>query len=449
MTHSHKQILQLWIPASLEAVFQMTLGLVDQVIIGQLGDTAVAAAALANQILFLLTLVLGALGTAGAILIARAHGRGDHGGVQRTIGACVQIGLLVSLPLAGLLIAIPQPMLRLLGADAQISESGQTFLRLMLLALPAIVLGAVAVGALRSRGDSRTPMLVTLGALAINTLLGFLLVGGAGPLPALGIAGAGLATLIAQAARLAALLWVLRRRELWRPADLLRHRPAGALVRELAQLAAPLSLSLILWSAGGLCYTILCAHLGRTAIVANQIVIAVENVFVMCASGLGVAGLTIVGNRLGAGDLAQTLARSRELIAVGLKVSVGMALAVLAARWAVPSLYPQVSDQALALAVLGLAINALTQPAKVLNMVIGDGVLRAGGDTRFLVVTTVVSIYAVGVPLAVVLSQGWPLGLLGILVAKAAEELARTALYVVRYRTPRWRHRLSPSPGGS
>ncbi len=445
MTDSRRQIIALWIPASLEAVFQMCLGLVDQIIIGQLGDTAVAAVALTNQVMFLLTLVLGTLASAASILIAQAHGRGDRGSLRSTIGACVHLGILVSFPLAGLAIVVSGPVLELLGADTRVTHAGQPFLRLMLAALPAILLGAVGVGVLRSMGDTRTPMLVTLGSVVLNSLLAVLLVSGAGPLPALGIEGAGYATLLAQYARLLTLLLLLHRRRLLSAAVIWRHRATGPLARSIVKLAYPMALALILWSVGGLCYTVLCGHLGQTALAANQVIVSIEGVFFMCASGLGVAGLTIVGQRIGAGDLARATARSREIIALGLQVSVVMSIAVLATGWVVPAIYPKLSDQALTLVVMGLSVNALVQPAKVLNLIMGEGVFRAGGDTQFIMIANVISIYFIGVPLAILLTKVWSLGLLGILIAKSMEEVARVVINLVRYRTRKWCNRLAPT----
>jgi putative MATE family efflux protein len=434
-----KAILALGVPASLESVFQMSLGFIDQVVIGRLGETSIAAVGLTNQMLFLSTLVLGTIGSSTAILVAQHHGKGDEQGVSLVSGTSFLLAVLIGLPLAAVAALFPDETLRLVGADAAIVSAGRQFFRIIALTLPLSLLSAVIVSVLRSLGDAKTPMLVTLGSVFVNTLLSVALVFGVGPIPALGVAGAAQATLIVQVLRLGALLYLmLARQRAVRFQSTHFTRLERSAVERIASLTYPIALIEALWSLGTFVYTLLAVRLGTTEVAASQIVIATEAVFIMCSSGLAVAGLTLVGQEIGAGDLAAMRAKSKEMIRMGVYSSAFFGLALAATSLLLHVFYPNVSEEALSLAMVGLLLNALFQPAKVLNMIMGNGVLRAGGDTKYLLLADTVSMYAVGIPFALALAFPLKMGLIGVFFGMFAEEVTRVSMFFLRYRTPKW-----------
>jgi putative MATE family efflux protein len=438
-----RAILGLAVPASLEAVFQMGLGFVDQVVIGRLGEEPLAAVGLTNNLMFLATLVLGAISAGASILVAQHQGRRDGEGVSRAAGSAILAAALVTVPLALVAGVLPEQMMLALGAAPEVASSGREFFRFVALTLPLSVIGTVMVATLRSLGDSRTPMAITLVSVGGNTVLNLVLVFGLGPVPALGVAGAAYATVLAQVLRLGLLSWRLLRNG--RALIQVRHwvEPERRMLATLFHLTFPIVLTEVLWALGNFSYTLLSIRLGTTAMVASQMVIATEGIFIMFSSGLAVAALTLVGQDLGAGDLEGMKAKAREVIRMGLGSAVLFGLALAAVSLVEHLFYPNVSQEALRLAILGILLNALFQPAKVMNMLMGNGVLRAGGDTRFLLVADGVTVYAVGLPLAILLAFPMGMGLPGVFIGRLAEEVARVALFFARYRTPHWHQALA------
>ncbi|PTL84517.1 MATE family efflux transporter [Vitiosangium sp. GDMCC 1.1324] len=442
-----KAIFALAVPASLEAVFQMGLGFVDQIVIAQMGEAPLAAVGLTNSLMFVVTLVLGALSAGTAILVARNQGRQDGVGVSRSIGSAIQVSVLLTVPLALGAAVLPEQMLRLLGAAPDVAESGREFFRLIALTLPLSVTGSVMVGALRSLGDARTPMFITFMVVVCNTLLNLVLVFGLGPIPALGVVGAACATVTSQVLRLGFLSWrlLLNGRAFLQ----LRHwvEPDRLMLTTLLQLSLPIAMTQILWAVGNLSYTLLGVRLGTTAIVATQMVNATEGLFLMFSSGLSAAALTLVGQSLGAGALDDMKAKARQVMTLGLGSSILFGAVLASMSLWVHFFYPTVSQETLRLAILGIMLNALFQPAKVLNMILGNGLLPAGGDTRFILFVDVIAVYMVGLPLVWLLAFVLDMGLPGIFIGRLAEEVVKLAFLFFRYRTLRWFHVLAtPEP---
>ena len=190
-----REIARIAVPVSLEFVFMLVLNFVNQVVVGALGATAIAAVGFANSLVFILVLTLGALGASVSILVARAHGSGRRHEMNASVtAALLAAGLLAAATSAPAFLAAGS-LLRLTGASPTVAAVGTGYLRLMTLSLVPTVLSAVLSGVMRSTGHARSPMVATLVTVLLNTSLGYCLVFGVGPLPELGVVGAGWATL--------------------------------------------------------------------------------------------------------------------------------------------------------------------------------------------------------------------------------------------------------------
>jgi putative MATE family efflux protein len=238
-----RKIVDIAVPVGLEAVFQMSFNLVDQVIVGVLGAMAVAAVGLSNSVGAIAVLLYAAIGTGSGILVAQAYGRKDVVEVSRiiSIGLCLAaaLGTITALPL----IAFSKPILVLIGAKDDLAQIADLYFRLYSASLPFMILSAVVTGGFRSLNDSKTPMLLTSGAVLLNTILGFMLVLGFGPVPRLGVPGAGLATLISQVVRsvtLVVLFYRTKKEVKWRwpSAAFATYATAGRLIRLTSPLAS-------------------------------------------------------------------------------------------------------------------------------------------------------------------------------------------------------------------
>ena len=205
----YREIFNIALPVGLESVFQASFSLIDQIIVGSLGATAVAAVGLSNNLSFILTLLYAAIGTGSGAFIAQAYGRRDMDEVSKiaAIGqtAAVTLGICSALPL----VFFPNPILRFLGAQDELAKTASVYLQLFAASAPLTVMSAVTTATFRSMSDSRTPMVITIGAVCLNTLLALFLVLGISGFPKLGVPGAGLATLISQGLRAVVFVTVL------------------------------------------------------------------------------------------------------------------------------------------------------------------------------------------------------------------------------------------------
>jgi putative MATE family efflux protein len=427
------------VPVSLEMVLSLVLSFVNQVIVGVLGATAIASVGFANSLVFILIITLGALGVSVSILVARAFGGHRRTDMSHTVAAAL-VGAGV-LALFGALVPLlwPEQLLSLLGASPTVAAMGADYLRLNALAMIPTVIVAVYSGAMRSTGYARSPMLATFVTLPLNTVISYGLVLGIGPLPELGVAGAGWAVLITSVLKLLILAvltyWVHRIVDWQFPEGLAEWR---SIIVPLVVLAIPLGLTELLWSTGTFLYNVIAQQLGDDQLAAIQIASALEAVFIVGSIGLMSATTALVGQSVGLRDALEASRWARVLTRAGVWTGLVFGALLTLSAFAVPLLFQNAGREVQVLAMIGVVINGLSQVVKVRNMILGAGVMPSGGDVRGVVLGDGVSAFLVGLPLAIVLGLFSPLGVIGLFVARVIEECVKLAIFTARTRRISW-----------
>jgi putative MATE family efflux protein len=433
------EIIKLAIPVSLEAVFQTSLSLVDLVIVGSLGASAVAAVGLSNSVTFVIMLLYSGVGTGSGVLVAQAFGRNDMEELskitalgQMIAGAC---GMCTAIPL----VLFAGPILHLAGAAEDVSKAGVGYFELFALSAPLVAVSAVTTATFRSVSDTRTPMVITIGAVVLNTACGFFLVLGIPPFPKLQVLGAGVATLFSQAVRCVALMIALYRREAG-PAWRWPWQCSGydRIFKALFRVTYPLALSEVLWGTSAFVYTLVFTRLGTNVLAASQIVMVVENLFIVATSGLAPAAVAFVGQAIGADSVHRAKKHAVAVLRMGVFAGLFLTPVIIGASFFLPFIYPHVGKEVLAIAFWGLLIVSLVQPAKVLNNVLGNGILPSGGDTKFVLLGHLIGSYLVGLPAAVLLGIFTRLNVWGVYGSRAAEEIIKSIAFILRFRTQIW-----------
>jgi putative MATE family efflux protein len=434
-----REIARIAVPVSMEFVLMLVLNFVNQVIVGVLGATAIAAVGFANSLTFILAVTLGSLGASVGILVARAWGAGRGNDLAHTVTAALVVTLALGLVVSVAPWAFADSLLSVVGASSSVVEAGSDYFRLTALAtLPTMVAGLLS-GVLRSVGRARSPMVATMVTVIANSALAYVLVLGVGPFPELGVAGAGWATLLTTVAKAV----ILVRMTYGRDALVRWELPAAArewraVIVPLFVLALPLGVTELFWTVGTFLYNVVFQQLGDEALAAAQIVTTLEGVFVVGSIGLMSATTVLVGRSVGRGEHAEALAWVRRLTRAGVGTAAGFGLLYAASILLLDVLFADAGSDVRFMAAIGILINAAFQVVKVRNMIIGAGVLPSANDVRGVILGDVVGAFAVGLPLAILLGLHTPLGWVGVFVARIVEELVKLAIFTWRARRVRW-----------
>jgi len=202
-----KTLLAFALPTLASSILQSLNGTVNAIWIGRfLGENALAATSNANMVMFLLTSFVFGFGMASTILIGQAWGRKDVDGARRIFGTAGGSFLLITILIAVAGVYLSGSILKVLGTPAEAAPLAWSYLTVIFLAMPALLLLTLMMMALRGAGDSLTPLWFMIVAVVLDSALNPVFILGLGPAPRLGIAGSATATLIANYAALIGLV---------------------------------------------------------------------------------------------------------------------------------------------------------------------------------------------------------------------------------------------------
>jgi putative MATE family efflux protein len=435
-------LLRLAAPIALQNLIIFSMGMVDIIMIGQLGETPVAAIGLAEQPFFLFVLLLFGISSGAAIFTAQFWGRKDIRRIRSVLGICLLLSLAASLVFTLVAIIIPDQVLSLYSTDAAVVKLGSRYLRIVGLSYVATAITYGYSAVLRSMESARLPLITSLISLSFSTGLSYGLIFGRFGLPQLGVTGAALAICLARYLECILLLSIIYSRKL----------PVAATIREMLDLKAislgqffkttgPVILTEMAWSLGITTYHAVYARIGTEAIAAVNIAVTIDRVLFVAFLAMGNACAIMIGNRIGAGELARAEAHAKRFLILGPIGAVIIGLVVLASADTILSLY-QVSDLTLTYAHNILRVMALTLTIRVLNLLLLIGILRSGGDTRFALAVDALIIWGVGVPLAFIGAFFLHLPVYGVFLLVMTEEVIKLGLGLWRFFTGKWIHDL-------
>lgn len=434
-----REIARIAVPVSMEFVLMLVLNFVNQIVVGSLGATAIAAVGFSNSLTFILAVTLGCFGTSVSILVARAHGAGRRSELDHTVTAAILVAGSLGVVVSVVPWFFSDHLLSLVGASPSVARVGSPYFHLTVLSTLPVMLSAILSGVLRSAGRPTSPMIATMVTVVANSVIAYSLVEGVGPLPSLGVAGAGWATLVTAVAKSLILLGMtLGRRGVvgWSLPDTVQQW--RAVIVPLVVLALPLGVTELFWTVGTFLYNVVFQKLGDQALAAAQIVTTMEGVFIVGSIGLMSATTTLVGRSVGRGDVQDATAWVRRLTRAGLGTAAVFGVLFGTSVLLLDVLFGEAGRDVRLMAGVGILVNAAFQVVKVRNMIVGAGVLPSANDVRGVIMGDVASAFAVGLPLAVLLGLHTPLGYVGIFVARIVEELAKLLIFSWRARRIRW-----------
>lgn len=307
------------LPMAFGIVFLIALNLIDTYYVGRLGTDELAAISFTFPVIMLVMSATMGLGVGTTSAIARAIGAGDQREVRRLTTHALILGVVLVATLSGLGLASQRLIFSALGAEGHILELVVEYMTIWLLGAAFLVIPMLGSGAIRATGDAKTPMFIMMSAAIVNGLLDPLLIFGFGPIPAMGLRGAALATLAARVLTFAAALWVLG----VRLKMLEVHVPGAAALRRswraILSVGIPAAATNMLAPVATAVMTALIASQGNAAVAAWGVGSRLEGLVLIAPMALSAALTPFVGQNWGAerrDRTAEALKMSRRFVLI-------------------------------------------------------------------------------------------------------------------------------------
>ncbi|MDE6889761.1 MAG: MATE family efflux transporter [Eubacterium sp.] len=434
--YTRKQLAGLIWPLLLEQLLAVTMGLADTFMVSSVSEAAVSSVSLVDTLNVLVFQVLSALASGGAVVVSQYMGQKNYRQMRKCSAQLYSVLLIGTSVVMLAAIAGGKSALRLIfgSIDASVMQNAQIYFFISALSYP--FMGAYNAGAalFRAQGNSKVSMKASLVMNVMNILGNALLIYGL----QMGVLGAALATL---AGRIFSAVWVTMQQQkkdnpyrIERLADL---RPNREQIRPILVIGIPSGLENGMFQIGKLCVSSLTATLGTSAIAANAVANTVATVANIPGNTIGLAVIPVIGRCLGAGDKEQAKRYARLLLAIAVAGLAVMNAAVFVSIPAVAQAY-HLTREAKRMCVSVIRLFCVFSVFFWALSFTLPQVLRSGGDAKFTMSISVLSMWIFRVVLSYFFVLKMDMGLMGVWLGMCIDWICRSIFFTVRFWGGKW-----------
>lgn len=437
----YQAVFSIMIPVALQQAINVGVNLMDTLMLGSFGEIQLSASSLANEYYhFYNILCLGIIG-GSSVLTAQYWGSRDLVRARQSISLAVQLGFTVGLLFAVLTCLFPQQIMRIYSTEEAVIEQGVKYLKITAFIFVIHGTSFIAAQLMRSVRQPKLGLFVSIVSFFVNVIANYIFIFGKCGAPRMEIAGAALGTLIARIVEFLItfgyILFVDRKLAL-RLKDLCAM-PTKAALRAYFRLGAPVLVSDSLLGLGTTSISVVLGHMGAAVVASNAICRVIDRVFTTVIQGTSNAASIITGNTVGQGDREKAMHQGENFYYLGIFFGVCAALLTLLVGPLTLRLY-NLAPETLVIARQMMLAYGVIVFFQSLQSVMTKGVLRGGGDTRFLMKADILFMWLVSLPLGAVggLVLHWPGWL--TMMALRIDFAIKSIWCVGRLRSGKWIH---------
>jgi len=424
---------------ALQNAVVFSVNLADSLMLGAYSEAALSGVFLVNQIQFFLQMLVTGAAEGMLIFASRSWGEGDIDGIKRISNIGMRCVTVISAVLFAACAAFPGPILSVLSSSTEFVSEGVKYLRIVCFTYPVFAATNAIIYMLRSAESTRIGFYVSLFALFFNIFLNYALIFGNFGFPEMGAEGAAVATLVSRLAELGFASWYLffRDKKLGaKPSDFFT-RIDGKLFRDYVKTGFPVFFSGAIWGLAMSVQTAILGHMGDAAISANSIATTLFQIVTVFTYGSASAASVIIGKTLGEGrkDLMRPYARTMQVLFVGIGIITGLLLFAL--RVPIVSLY-DVSEGSASLALDFILVLAVTCVGTSYQMPVLTGIVRAGGETDFVLKNDMIFMWLIVIPVSAAFAFLWQLPPIYVFIALKSDQLLKCAVAAVKVNRFKW-----------
>lgn len=433
-----RMVAKVALPIAAQSLIGSSLSLIDNLMVGSLGELELNAVGVSVQFFFVNWMLLFGFTSGTATFISQFYGVNDIKNIKRTTGFGLTVAAMIGLAFFSIGMLLPEYVLRIFTKYPEVIELGVVYIRAGSPCFLFLAITQPFTVALRATQQTRLPLYASVTALATNTFLNWVFIFGKLGAPALGVQGAALATSIARFIEMSIILYIVFGRKNIVAGHISEYFSytkdlAGRIVRN----ALPTTIQETMWGFGTSLYVAAFARIGITAGAAIQACNTINNMFSLAAFSIGDAVLILVGQKLGEGKPELAYEMSKKLTVIGLILGLIAGIGVILAGEPLLSMF-DFTEEGADVAMKILIVYGATLWLNLYNGLHVSGTLRCGGDTKFAMIAETCTVWFIGVPMAFITSLylGWPVYF--ALLAVKLEEVVKGILLTKRYLSKKW-----------
>ena len=440
----YKTLFGMMCAVSLQNLVAYSINMTDNIMLGSYSQEALSGAAIVNQIFFVVQYMTFSLGSALVVLTSQYWGRQKIGPIRELTGIALKAGLVFGACVVLVCFFFPDELLHLFTRSDAIVAEGKDYLQLIQWTFILFIISNTLLASLRSVGTVKIAFYISVVSLIVNAGINYVLIFGHFGFPEMGIRGAAVGTFIARIVELAIVvvyaMKVDKKIFLFSGTGLLKQ--TGGLSKDFSKVAWPILIAQIFWCVSVPIQTAILGHLSDDAIAANSVATTFFQYLKVIVFAISSTSGVLIGNAIGRGDLARIRSDARTLSVIDITLGIILAVILFSLRYPLMSLY-QLSDSATELSINLIAVMSIVMVGMSYQMPVLNGIIQGSGDTRFVMILTIVSIWAIVMPLSFLSAfvWHWPVELVVLVIQ--SDQIFKCVPAFWRFRSYKWIRQLA------
>ncbi len=433
-----KEVCILAIPVALQCMLQSSFSIIDQIMIGQLGSINIAAIGLAGKFSSIFSVILGAIGAVAGIMISQYIGSKNREEAHKSLSLNMITALVISFIFMALCVIFPSSIMGMYSTDNNTISVASEYLRIISFTFLPLAVTTCLSTMLRCINKAMIPLYASIAAALCNTGINYLLIFGKFGFPQMGVNGAALATVIASYINMCiviiGLIYVYNKNKIKFSFSVKLSKMTP---KQYFSILFPILITEFLWSLGENVYAAIYGHLGTDGCAAMTLTAPIQGLMIGALSGISQAAGIMIGKKLGERDYDTAYKNSKRFMMYGFVGSLILAFLLIVLRSYYTGIY-NVEDYVREVGNQLLFVFAVVSPVKVMNMILGGGIIRSGGKTKIIMWIDIIGTWGFGVPLGLLSAFYFNLPITYVYFILSLEEIVRLVISFVVFKKRIW-----------
>lgn len=434
----YKLILSIALPIAIQNLITFSVSLIDTMMLGALGEVQLSAASIGNNLFFILTVLIFGLAGGSNILISQYWGKGDVNTIHKILSIMYRACIIIVAVFVAIATILPEEFMRIYTSDIRVIEEGAIYLRIISIGYIFYALTNATIMMLRSVKTVKISLVVYSVSLMVNAIFNYIFIFGKFGVPALGVKGAAIATVMARIVEFLIVIIFMVKYEnkiCLRAKHLLKVDKI--ILKDFMVNCTPVLFNEFLWSTGSTMISIIIGRLGTETVAANSISNVVFQFVTVFIFGLSNATAVIIGNTIGEGKNEKAKEYSRTVGVLSILMGIMAGVVILLIRPIVVDFY-NVSQTTKDIAIQIMNSMSIIVIFQSFGITLMMGVLRGGGDAKFVLVNDIIFLWLVAIPCGFLTAfvLRWPIAAVFFVVK--SDEIIKSIIATIRVLSGKW-----------
>ena len=434
----YKLILSIAVPVVLQNMITIGVNIMDTLMLGNYGEIQLSASSLANEFINIYHIMCMGMSMGAAVLTAQYYGAGNNPSLKKIVTIVLRMGLVIAAAFTVVTLLFPEELMRLYTPDEAVIEKGVLYFRISAVTYVLLGVSLILTNILRTVHQVRFPLVLSIVTFFVNVFFNWVFIYGRLGAPEMQIEGAALGTVIARLVECGSLVtyfFVFDKRIGYRIKDLFMK--CGDHVRVYITYAIPVMVSDTLLALGNSAVSIIMGHIGASFVAANSIISQTVRLSTVFNQGLSSASSVITGNTLGKGERDKAYHQGVTFLCLSILIGLAAAVVILLISPLLVESF-NITQETKDIAYQLMASVSVMMVFQTVQSVLTKGVLRGGGDTRFLMLADILFLWLASIPLGYLCGLVWHLSPFWIYAALKIDWVIKSVWCIFRLRSKKW-----------